>query len=222
MSGRGADLGTDRPPKPEPIMCPPNVKVTPALPRHGGARQYTTLLAGFLHGAGDMGSLMNRWRKCLSVRSIKRVGHVAATLTVLPALVLSPLTAQAILIHDHHGHETHAHAISMHELDELEGNPEHRHEEHEHDAPAVDSAESEGASLVIVLDLPEGLARTRVAANNSTTATGAPIAPAPNAVAIVTKQSDHAYAPKPSRLAPPLRARGSLEGILLTIHALLL
>ena len=165
---------------------------------------------------------MSRWRKCVSVRAIRRVGRVAATVTVLPALVLSPLTAQAILIHDHHGHETHAHAISVHELDELEGNSEHRHEEHEHDAPAVDSAESEGASLVIVLDLPEGLARTRVAADNSTTSTGAPIAPSPNAVAIVNKQSDHAYAPNPSGLAPPLRAHSALAGILLTSRALLL
>ena len=158
----------------------------------------------------------------MSVRSIWCVGRVAAALSVLPALVLSPLSAQAILIHDHHGHETHAHAISVYELDELEGNPEHQHEEHEHDSPAVDCSEGEDSSLVIVLDLPEGLARTRAAANNSTTATGAPIASPPTPVAIVTKQSDHAYAPKLSGLAPPLRAHSALEGILLTSRALLL
>ena len=169
-----------------------------------------------------MSSLSNRWRKFPSIRAIMRIGRVAATLTVLPALVLSPLTAQAILIHDHHGHETHAHALSVYELDELEGNPEHRHDEHEHDSPAVDCSDGEDSSLVIVLDLPEGLARTRTAANNSTAATGAPIASPPTAVAIVTQQSDHAYAPKPSGLAPPLRAHSAREGILLTSHALLL
>jgi len=153
-----------------------------------------------------------------------RIGRVAATLTVLPALVLSPLTAQAILIHDHHGHETHAHAISVHELDEVDGNPEHRHEEHEHDGSAVDYSDSDEPPLVILLDLPEGLAGSRAASSGGTSIGSIPVArmASTNAVAIVAQQCERSYGARPSGTAPPLRARGSLEGILLTSHALLL
>ena len=206
----------------EPITCSGNGKVTPALLGAVAGTVILLCLLDFSTGPEDVSLSISRLCKFLSTRSIGRFGRAAATLTVLPALVLSPLTAQAILIHDHHGHETHTHAISLHELDELEGNSEHQHEEHEHDAPAGDPAEGEGASLVIVLDFPEGLVRTRTAADNSTTASGAPIASPPTAVAIVTQQSDHTYATKPSGLAPPLRAHSALEGILLTSHALLL
>jgi hypothetical protein len=166
--------------------------------------------------------LMCRWRRYVRFRSITRVGRLAATLTVVPALVLNSLTAQAILIHDHHGHDTHSHALSVHELDELERNPEHQHEEHEHDAPAVDLADAEGSSLVIVLDLPEGLARSRVLSSNGTAVAGRPFAPSTNVVAIVTQQPDRSCTERPSSSVPPVRARGLLEGILLTSHALLL
>ena len=165
---------------------------------------------------------MCRWRRYMRFRSITRVGRLAATLTVVPALVLNSLTAQAFLIHDHHGHATPSHAISVHELDELERNPEHQHEEHEHDAPAVDLADAEGSALVIVLDLPEGLARSRVLSSIGTTVAGRRPAPSTNVVAIVTQQSDRSYTTRPSSIAPPVRARGLLEGILLTSHALLL
>ncbi len=172
--------------------------------------------------------MMRRWRRYMRVRSIARVGRLAGALCVLPALVLSPLTAQAILIHDHHGHDTHSHTLSIHELDNLQGDPEHQHDEHEHehehehDGPAVDPADVEGSSLVILLDLPEGLAHGRGASTSGTAVAGSPSAPSTNAVAIVTQQPDRSYAARPSSTAPPVRARGSLEGILLTSHALLL
>ena len=140
----------------------------------------------------------------------------------MPALVLSPLTVQAILIHDHHGHDTHTHTLCAHELHELHHNPEHRHEEHEHDGPALDSAESEGSSLVILLDLPEGLARGRAASGSGVTVAGTHPPPSTSVAAIVTHQTDRSSVARPSDIAPPVRARGSLEGILLTSHALLL
>ena len=158
----------------------------------------------------------------MPVRSIRRVCRVAATLSVLPALVLSPLTAQAILIHDHHGHDTHSHALSVHELNEVQRNTEHQHEEHEHDGPAVDSADGEGSSLVILLNLPEGLARGRDSSGSGAAVAGSPSAPPTNVVAIATQQSDRSYAARPSSLAPRVCARGLLEGILLTSNALLL
>ena len=165
---------------------------------------------------------MSRWRRYMPVRLIRRVVRFAATLSVLLALVLNPLTAQAILIHDHHGHDTHSHTLSVHELDEVQRNTEHQHEEHQHDGPAVDSADSEGSSLVILLDLPEGLARGRVSSSSVAAGAGAPTAPPTNVVACATHPSDRAYAAPPWGTAPPARTRSLLEGILLTSHALLL
>jgi len=158
----------------------------------------------------------------MRIRSISRAGRLAAMLAVVPALLLNSLTAQAILIHDHHGHDTHSHAISVHELDELKRNPEHQHEEHEHDAPAADLADAEGSALVIVLDLPEGLARSRVFSSSGTAVSGRPLAPSTNVVALVTQQSDRSCTARPSSSAPTVRACDLLEGILLTSHALLL
>ena len=165
---------------------------------------------------------MSRWCRYMPGRLIRRIGRFAATLSALPALVLSPLTAQAILIHDHHGHDTHTHAIGIHELHALQRNPEHQHEEREHDGPGVDSADGKNSSLVILLDLPEGLAHRRVSSMSGTAVAGSFSAPSANAVAIVTLQSYRPYAALPSSSAPPVRAYGSLESILLTSHALLL
>ena len=165
---------------------------------------------------------MSRLRRCIPVRSIRRVSRFAATLSVLPAFVLSPLAAQAILIHDHHGHDTHGHAVSVHELDKLQNNPEHQHEDHEHDGPAVESAGSEGLSLVIMLQVSEGLARGRALPSSGTAVAGRPLAPSTNVVTIVTQQSNRFCTERPSRFAHSVRARSLLEGILLTSHALLL
>lgn len=169
-----------------------------------------------------MSDLMIRWHRYIPVSAIRRVGHVAATLSVLPALVLSSLSAQAVLIHDHHGHDTHSHTLGVHELDEVQRNPEHQHEEHEHDGPTVDSAGSDGSSLVILMDLPEGLARGRFSSSSATAGAGNSTARPTNVVEFVTHHSNGAYAARACRLAPPLRAHSLLEGILLTSHALLL
>ena len=158
----------------------------------------------------------------MPVRFLRRVCRVAVTLCVLPALVLSPLPALAILIHDHHGHDTHSHALNVHELDEVQRNMEHRHEEHEHDGSAVDLANGEGSSLVILLNLSEALARGRAPSSGNATVAGNPSSPAANMVSIVTQQSDRSTIARPWSIAPPVRARGLLEDILLTRRALLL
>ncbi|UCE58262.1 MAG: hypothetical protein JSU63_12555 [Phycisphaerales bacterium] len=145
-----------------------------------------------------------------------------ATLVVLPALVLSPLTAQALVIHNHHGHDTHGHTVALCDLDDLQENSEHQHEKHEHDGVPVEPTEDEDTAIQLVLDLPEGLARSRVLSSSYTAVAGGAFAPRTNVVASVTQQSDHSYSTFRSSLAPPLRARGLLESILLTNRALLL
>jgi hypothetical protein len=136
--------------------------------------------------------------------------------------MLSPLTAQAILIHDHHGHDTHSHALSVHELDELRSNPEHQHEEHEHDGLPVDPAEDEGTPIVIVVDLPEALRGARTSSAGAAVATG--IGAALRTLTInscVVEDSRHPVESQQT-LANIPRARSLVTGILLTNHALLL
>lgn len=179
-------------------------------------------LIGVWAGGKGEGSLARQRRKLWNTRSVGRIGRMTATLTVLPALLLSPLTTQAILIHDHHGHETHAHAIRVHELDELVGNPEQRHEEHEHDTSAVGDPKDDGSSVVILLDLPDGLARSRVASGGGTLVSVPSVTFPTNTLVIAAHPLDRPSGVGVCQTAPPLRAGGSLEGILLTSHALLL
>ncbi len=165
---------------------------------------------------------MSRRRKYLCVGQFERVGRVAATLMVLPALVLSPLTARAILIHVHHGHDTHTHALSVHELDALQHDPEHRHEHHEHDGPGFDRPDGDESSVVIVVNPPVGTLRSRVASGGAGALAGTHAALASSLAAFVTPQSDRPCGARPPGKAPPVRVGGSLAGILLTSQALLL
>lgn len=160
-------------------------------------------------------------RRYMPVRSIRRVGRVAVTLSVLPALVLSPLSAQAILIHDHHGHDTHGHTVTLCELDDLLENSEHQHEKHDHGLP-LDPAEDEGTSILIVLDLPEALPGARTSAAGAVVATG--IGAALRTLTINSCVMEDGRPPVESRqtLANIPRALGLVTGILLTSHALLL
>ncbi len=156
-------------------------------------------------------------------RPIKRFGRRFVPCALVPVLLVSSAATQAILIHDHHGHDTHSHALSVHQLDELRSNSEHLHEEHEHDEPAVDFADGEGSSLVILMALPEGLARGRVLSSSAFAGAGNRGGPRTNVVAIVTHHSHRTFTTAvPSSIAPPVRAHSVLEGILLTSHALLL
>lgn len=151
-------------------------------------------------------------------RPIKRFGRRLVPCALVPVLLVSSTATQAILIHDHHGHDTHSHALSVHQLDELRSHPEH-----EHDESAVDFADGEGSSLVILMALPEGLARGRALSSSAFAGAGNRGGPRTNVVAIVTHHSNRTFTTAtPSIIAPPVRAHSVLEGILLTSHALLL
>ena len=146
-----------------------------------------------------------------------------ATLVVLPALVLSPLTAQAILIHDHHGHETHSHTLTFHDLDDWWENPEHQHKEHEHGGQPADPPEDDDDPIVIVFGLPDALMRVR-GLSAGTVAVAGP-ASTPRAITATvdgdTCKNPSLYECLGTR-APNLRAGRIVASILLSNHALLL
>ncbi len=165
---------------------------------------------------------MIHWRCYIPAHPAQRIGRLLTTLAALPALALSPLTAQAILIHDHHGHETHAHTLTVHDLDDWREDREHQHEEHDHDGQPAHPSEDEGESILIVLDLPEALPGGRLLSNGATFIAGAAAAPSTYAIAIATPHGQRASVGGSSLLAHPVRTCGSLRSILLTNHALLL
>ena len=155
-------------------------------------------------------------------RHAKHCGRLLATLVVLPALVLSPLTAQAILIHDHHGHDTHGHTVTLCDLDDLRENSEHQHEEHDHDGLPVDPAEDEGTPILIVLDLPEALPGTRTISGGAAVATGIGAVLRTLAINSRAVEDGRPLVESQQTSADIPRAHGLVTGILLTNHALLL
>jgi len=168
------------------------------------------------------GALMSRWRKYMPFRWIRRVSRVAAALSVLPALVLSPLAAQALVIHDHHGHDTHGHTVTLCDLDDLQESSEHQHEEHDHDGLPVDPAEDEGTPILIVLDLPEMLPGARTSSAGAAVATGIGVALRTIAINSCVVEDGRAPVESQQTLANIPRAYGMVTSILLTNHALLL
>ncbi len=156
------------------------------------------------------------------MNSVRRVGRAAATLIVLPALVLSPLTAQAILIHDHHGHDTHGHTVTLCDLEDVRENSEHKHEEHEHDRLPANPAEEEDTVIVIMLDSPEALPGARTSSGGAAVATG--IGAAVRTLSISSCVTADVRPPLESQttVACIPRAHGLVTGLLLTSHALLL
>ncbi len=156
------------------------------------------------------------------IRRAKHCGRPLAVLVVLPGLVLSPLTARAILIHDHHGYDTHGHTVTLCDLDDLRENSEHQHEKHEHDGLPVDPAEDEGTPILIVLDIPEALPGARTFWTGGAVAAG--IGAALRTLPIHSCVVDDGRPPVESQqtLAKIPRAHGLVRGILLTNHALLL
>ena len=165
---------------------------------------------------------MSRWCRYIPVNLARRVDRLLVTLAVAPALVLSPLTAQALLIHDHHGHDTHGHTVTLHDLDDLRENSEHQHENHDHDGLPVDPAEDEGTPILIVLDFPEALPGARTLSGGAAVATG--IGAALRTLTVSSWVVEDVPSPVESQqaLANIPRAHGMVTGILLTSHALLL
>jgi hypothetical protein len=165
---------------------------------------------------------MSRYCRYIPVRHVRPIGHLLATLAAAPALILSPLTAQAIVIHNHHGHETHAHTLTYHDLDDCRENPEHQHEEHEHDRKPTDPAEDESGSILVLLGLPPALARARGLAIGAVVSTGMAATARALTVSNNTGEDGRSLVESRGSPAPPGRAHRLVASILLTSHALLL
>lgn len=100
---------------------------------------------------------MRQWCRHISFRRVTRFGHAVVTCALVSVLFASSVTTQAILIHDHHGHETHVHTLTVQDLGEWRENSEHQHAEHEHDDRPADPSEDKDPFIVIVLNLPVAL-----------------------------------------------------------------
>ena len=152
----------------------------------------------------------------ISFRRVTHFGRRLGSCALVPVLLVSSVTTQAILIHNHHGHETHVHAVTVNDLDEWRENSEHQHEEHEHNDRPTDHTPEEDQSILIVLDLP-------VALPHSFGLTVSATAPATTILAKDTAALDGRprTTTRTSR-ARPWRARSLVADILLTNHALLL
>ncbi len=164
---------------------------------------------------------MRQWCRHISFRRVTHFGRRLVTCALVPVLLVSSVTTQAILIHDHHGHEIHGHALTIHDLDEWRENSERHHEEHEHGDPPANPSDDEDQSIWIVLDLPvalpgvHGLSRGVVVTST---------APATTMLALDNTAASGRRSPyeSGSSCAHVQRARSLVAGILLTSHALLL
>lgn len=163
---------------------------------------------------------MTRWYRYSSFRRVARFGRRLWSCALVLVFLVSSVTTQAILIHNHHGHETHAHALTLHDLDEWPENSEHQHEDHEHNDRPVDPTPDEDKSILIVLDLPVALPR---ALGLSAGVVVSNAAPATTILAISAAASDGRLRienrTSPARL---WHARSLVANILMTSHALLL
>ncbi len=141
----------------------------------------------------------------------------------LPAVILGPLSANAILIHDHHGHDLHTHGIAVHEVDDWQTNSEHGHEDHEHDgAPQEDSSADDGDPVVIVLELPDTLLRVRGLSASHLVGTRLARLPLPVAIAPDPAAIRCCADARPWSGAPHPGSHTMVAGLLLANHALLL
>ncbi len=143
-------------------------------------------------------------------------------LAVMPALVVGPLTLEAILIHGHDGHDVHSHSLTLCELDAWRSNPEHQHKEHEHDGQPVDPPADDGCMIVIALDLPKALLGVGRMSTSTVVVSGFRPSPSPVAVNAGAAADGPPLYARASFFAPKLRAGSTVVGILLSNHALLL
>ena len=153
---------------------------------------------------------------------VHRATRLLFVLTLVPAVVLGSVGAKAILIHEHHGHDPHEHSLALGEVDDWLANPEHGHEEHDHDGLPDEPPADDSGTVVIVLELPDGLLRVRGQSNG--TVCGTRLAPSLARVAVPHDPALSSPFPCacPWSAAPDLRAGSTVAGILLANHALLL
>lgn len=147
--------------------------------------------------------------------------RLAIMLGVAPALALSPLNIEAILIH-YDGSDVHAHAVTVGEIESWVETPQHEHGPHEHDGLAGDPHAHDGGDLLLVLDLPDTDLRLH-APQAGAIATA--VSAAGQATSVVSATIAAGYGPQHARLwpcVPALRCGRTVAGILQTSHALLL
>lgn len=162
---------------------------------------------------------MIRWCKYIPVCSIRQVGRFAATLSVLAALVLSPLTALSILIHNHQGQNLHLHAITLHGSEDY---PEDWSCEHDTDQRAAKPPKEGCNTIVVELGLSDVLLRVRALSAGQVIGTYLACLPLPVAIAPDPAARTHCPNAHPRSAMLDLRAHSMVAGILLTNHALLL
>ncbi len=147
--------------------------------------------------------------------------RLAIMLGVAPALALSPLNIEAILIH-YDGSDVHAHAVTVGEIDSWVERPAHESGPHEHDGQAGDPHAHDGGDLLLVLDLPDTDLRLYTPQAGAIVAAFSAAEQLP-AVASATIVADDTPQHARSWLcAPALRPHRTVAGILQTNHALLL
>ncbi len=153
---------------------------------------------------------------------IDRTARLLLVLALLPAVVLGTFSVEAMLIHDHHGHDLHAHSLPLDGVNDWRNAPKHDHEDHDHDRLPEQLPDDDGSTVMIVLELPDALLRVRglsardmVSARSVRLPLLVAVAPAPTANTAYTNA-------RPSSAAPDLRAGSMVADILLTNHALLL
>ncbi|UCC28802.1 MAG: hypothetical protein JSU86_11435 [Phycisphaerales bacterium] len=148
--------------------------------------------------------------------------RLLAMLAMLPGVVLSPLGAEAILIHHHHGHDIHSHSLTFNDLDVWQRDAEHRHEEHEHDGQQPDSPTDDSGTLLIMVQLPEALLRVRGLSTGNVAVSNPTLQPRAIATIVDADTSNPSCYERLRLLAPNPRACGAVAGILLSSHALLI
>ena len=148
--------------------------------------------------------------------------RLSVVLAMLPGVVLSPLGAEAILIHHHHGHDVHSHSLTFHDLEVWQRNSEHQHEEHKHDGQQPDSPTDDSGALLIMVQLPEALLRVRGLSTGNIVVSNPASQPRAIATAADVATSNPSCHERLRLLAPNPRACSAVAGILLSNHALLI
>lgn len=151
-----------------------------------------------------------------------RAVRILVFAAVAPALVLGSLTVQAILIHEHHGHDVHSHALTLGDLDACKNDPEHKHEEHDHDGRPADTPEDNNSPIVIVFDLPDVLRGVRGFSGGAVAVSGSGSMLRAVADTGGRDTANPSVYEHPWMRAPIPRAGSAVADILLRNHALLL
>ncbi len=161
---------------------------------------------------------MRGWLRYIPVYPASRCVRPLVILAVMPALTLSPLTTEAILIH-YDGHDIHTHAVGMNDRNGWVETEEHHHS-HEHDCQMSDPHEH-GEDFLILLDLPDALLRLRGLGSGSAIDTSMACAPSTGTLAGLSLDRCPSLSSS-AFLAFPAHPPSAVAGILLTNHALLL